>query len=99
MQYVIQHHTITPPFDQTRYTVGGKTGTAQIAKPNGGYDDNMFNGTYLGFVGGDTPQYVIAIFVNKPKVAGYAGTAAAQPIFANVAHMLINNSYVAPKNQ
>jgi cell division protein FtsI/penicillin-binding protein 2 len=97
MQFVVQHHSFSPSFDQSKYEVGGKTGTAQIAKPNGGYEDNIFNGTYLGFVGGNDPQYVIVIFVTKPTVAGYAGTAAAQPIFANVAHMLINNSYVMPK--
>jgi cell division protein FtsI/penicillin-binding protein 2 len=98
MQYTIDHHNVVPPFDQARYTVGGKTGTAQIAKPGGGYYDNEFNGTYLGFVGGQSPQYVIAVFANKPKVAGYAGTAAAQPIFVNAARMLINNSYVTAKN-
>jgi cell division protein FtsI (penicillin-binding protein 3) len=97
MQYVVQHHAISPSFDQTKYVVGGKTGTAQIAKPNGGYYDDEFNGSYLGFVGGSKPQYVIAVFVNKPKVAGYAGTAAAQPIFGKITHMLINNSYVAPR--
>jgi cell division protein FtsI/penicillin-binding protein 2 len=81
--------------------VGGKTGTAQIAKPGGGYREDVYNGTYLGFVGGDKPQYVIAVFINKPIVAGgaYAGTAAAQPVFAEVAHMLINNAYVTPKSQ
>jgi hypothetical protein len=28
----------------------------------------------------------------------YAGTAAAQPIFGDLAHMLINDSYVSPKS-
>jgi cell division protein FtsI/penicillin-binding protein 2 len=99
MQFVIDNHNIKPAFDQSRYIVGGKTGTAQIAKPNGGYYDNDFNGTYLGFVGGNKPQYVVAIFINKPVVSrgDYAGTAAAQPVFANIAHMLINNGYVTPK--
>jgi cell division protein FtsI (penicillin-binding protein 3) len=81
------------------YSVGGKTGTAQIAKPGGGYYDNQFNGTYVGFVGGEKPDYVIVVFVNKPTNGGYAGTAAAQPIFGDVAHMLINNSFVTPKGQ
>jgi cell division protein FtsI (penicillin-binding protein 3) len=99
MQYVVQKHNIVPPFDQNLYTVGGKTGTAQIAKqPGGGYYDNLFNGTYVGFVGGDKPQYVIVVFVDQPTNGGYAGTAAAQPIFANLAHMLINDSYVTPKD-
>ncbi len=99
MQNVVQKHHISPPFDQNAYTVGGKTGTAQIAKPGGGYYDHLFNGTYVGFVGGDKPQYVIVVFVDKPTNGGYAGTAAAQPIFAGLAHMLIDNSYVMPKSQ
>lgn len=98
MQYVVQHHTFAKSFDQTNYIVGGKTGTAQIAKPGGGYYDNQFNGSYLGFVGGEKAQYVIAIFVDKPTIGGYAGTVAAQPIFGNIAHMLINNSYVIPRS-
>jgi len=98
MQYVVQKHNIVPAFDQNKYIVGGKTGTAQIAKPGGGYYDNEFNGTYVGFVGGDKVQYVIVVFVQRPTVGGYAGTAAAQPIFANLAHMLINDSYVLPKS-
>lgn len=97
MQYVVDNHNFRPSFNQAVYSVGGKTGTAQIAKPGGGYYDNEFNGTYAGFVGGDKPEYVIVVFVHKPKIAGYAGMAAAQPIFGKIAHMLINNSYVTPK--
>lgn len=97
LQYVVQNHSFSVPFDQDKYIVGGKTGTAQIAKPNGGYHDDEFNGTYAGFVGGDEVKYVIVVFVIQPKVAGYAGSAAAQPIFGDLAHMLINNSFVAPK--
>jgi stage V sporulation protein D (sporulation-specific penicillin-binding protein) len=99
MQYTVEHHNFSPGFDQNAYMVGGKTGTAQIAKPGGGYFDNLFNGTYVGFVGGDAPDYVIVVFVQKPTIGGYAGTAAAQPVFGNLAHMLINNSYVMPKGQ
>jgi cell division protein FtsI/penicillin-binding protein 2 len=99
MEYVVQHHHFSPSFDLNAYSVGGKTGTAQIAKPEGGYYDNLFNGTYFGFVGGDSPQYVIVVFINKPTNGGYAGTAAAQPVFGSIAHMLINDSYVSPKSQ
>jgi cell division protein FtsI/penicillin-binding protein 2 len=98
MQYTVDHHAFSPVFDQSTYIVGGKTGTAQIAKPGGGYYDNLFNGTYVGFVGGDGPQYVIVVFMQKPTAGGYAGTAAAQPVFGKLAHLLINNSYVTPKS-
>ncbi len=81
----------------SNYIVGGKTGTAQVAMPTGGYYKNIFNGTYVGFVGGNKVQYVIIVYNIKPGVAGYAGSYAAQPIFADIVHMLINDGYVAPK--
>ncbi len=79
------------------YMVGGKTGTAQVAQPGGGYYGNIFNGTYVGFVGGNKPQYVIVVFNTKPNVPGYAGALGGQPVFADLAHMLINDGYVTPK--
>lgn len=80
------------------YMVGGKTGTAQVAQPGGGYYKDIYNGTYVGFVGGDTPQYVIVVFNTKPNVPGYAGALGGQPVFADLAHMLINDGYVTPKS-
>ncbi len=82
----------------SNYLVGGKTGTAQIAAPTGGYYPNLYNGTYVGFVGGDTPQYVIVVFNIEPNVPGYAGAYGGQPVFAALAHMLINEGYVTPKS-
>jgi len=79
------------------YSVGGKTGTAQIADPAGGYYADRFNGTFIGFVGGNKPQYVIMVAIKQPKTPGYAGTTAAMPLFADLAHMLINNFNVTPK--
>ncbi|HEX5456076.1 MAG TPA: penicillin-binding protein 2 [Candidatus Saccharimonadales bacterium] len=73
------------------YNIGGKTGTAQIAGPGGTYIDNVFNGTFIGFVGGDKPEYVIMIRVNKPHVDYFAGAAAAAPLFGKVTDMLIND--------
>lgn len=99
LEYVVSKHSFERKFDLNTYSVGGKTGTAQIADPNGGYYEHEFNGTYVGFVGGDKPQYVIAVSVNKPKIAGYAGSRAAQPIFGDLAHMLLDTFNVAPKSK
>lgn len=105
MQYVMENRAVPVNFDQTKYTVGGKTGTAQIAAPGGGgYLPNKYNATFIGFVGGTSPQYVIVVFAYNPDTAsysnkaGYAGELVAQPVFASIAHMLINDGYVAPKN-
>ena len=80
------------------YSIGGKTGTAEITKPGGGYYDDKFNGTFMGFVGGDTPEYVIVVRVNEPGIKGYAGSKAAAPIFSSLTKMLIDNFGVTPRS-
>jgi cell division protein FtsI/penicillin-binding protein 2 len=82
-----------------KYIVGGKTGTAQIADNKTRlYREDAFNGTFMGFVGGDKPQYTIVIYNIEPRgYAGYAGAQTGQPVFADVAHMLIDNYGVEPK--
>lgn len=102
MEYVVAQHYNPGGFTYmnfpSNYIVGGKTGTAQVAKPTGGYYNDIFNGTYTGFVGGDKPQYVIVVYNIKPGVPGYAGSYGGQPVFADLVHMLINGSYVTPKS-
>ncbi len=84
---------------RSEYSVGGKTGTAQISRPEGGYYENDFNGLYAGFIGGDKPEYVIVVQVDKPKIAGYAGSKAAAPIFVSLANMMIDSYGVQPRSQ
>jgi len=102
MEYVVQQH-LASGFGYlnfpSNYMVGGKTGTAQIAQAGGGYSATNYNGTYVGFVGGDKIQYLIVVYNIDPNVPGYAGTYGGQPVFADLAHMLINDSYVTPKTQ
>lgn len=81
------------------YSVGGKTGTAEIANPQGGYFKDKLNGTYMGFVGGDSPQYAIVVYNFEPThYSGFAGAGTGQPVFADIAHMLVNDFGVTPKN-
>ncbi len=80
------------------YSVGGKTGTAEIANPDGGYYSDRANGTYAGFVGGDSPEYVIVVYNFEPtKYGGFAGAQTGQPVFGDIVHMLINDFGVTPK--
>jgi cell division protein FtsI (penicillin-binding protein 3) len=53
------------------YLVGGKTGTAQIWDPKAGdWLPNTFNLSFVGFVGRDTPQEIVALRLSRvtPKV-------------------------------
>jgi cell division protein FtsI/penicillin-binding protein 2 len=100
LQYVFeQNHTGYSSKLHDGYVVGGKTGTAQIPAPGGGYKDGVYNGTFIGFTGGDKPQYVMAVLVNAPDLPGYetAGAEAAAPIFGQIDDMLINDFNVLPK--
>ncbi len=100
MQYVTKKNYYVYDLNlRKNYMIGGKTGTAEIAKPGGGYFDNKFNGTFTGFVGGDKPQYVVVVRVNEPVVVGYAGSKAAGPIFSRISDMLIDNFGVLPKSK
>jgi cell division protein FtsI/penicillin-binding protein 2 len=73
------------------FSIGGKTGTAEIASPEGGYYKDKFNGTYAGFLGGRTPQYVIVIRIDEPKISGSAGAIAARPIFTEIANNMMDS--------
>jgi cell division protein FtsI/penicillin-binding protein 2 len=98
MEYVFeQNHGVYESDDHPGYNVGGKTGTGQIAE-NGGYKAGVYNGTFLGFVGGDKPQYVVAVVADSPGLPGFesAGAQGAAPIFGKVADMLINDFGVEP---
>lgn len=91
MQTVLNGNSVTQKYAREGYKIGGKTGTAEIANPEGGYYEDKFNGTYSGFVGGDKPEYVVLVRVNDPKIPGYAGSQAAGPLFGSIANMLIDN--------
>ncbi|QQS19368.1 penicillin-binding protein 2 [Candidatus Saccharibacteria bacterium] len=103
LDYVTEAHTAGFPYMRfdSRYSVGGKTGTAQIIDEKTHlYREDVFNGTFLGYVGGDTPQYTIVVYNIEPHgYSGYAGAQTGQPIFAEIAHMLINNYDVTPKTK
>jgi cell division protein FtsI/penicillin-binding protein 2 len=50
------------------YEIGGKTGTAQIWDVRKGqWKERRFNHSFIGFVGGQRQEYVIAVRIEEPK--------------------------------
>jgi cell division protein FtsI/penicillin-binding protein 2 len=83
--------------DPAGYNVGGKTGTSQIIdKRTGEYTNENSIGSYVGFGGNATPQYVIMVQVKDSKARGYAGTTAAGPIFQDISNKMIEYLRIAP---
>lgn len=100
MEHTIQSNKVTYGVSELNpaYSFGGKTGTAEIANPDGGYYEDRYHGTFMGYVGGDQAQYVVLVWVSEPRnITGYAGAQAAAPIYFKIADVLIHNFGVKPK--
>lgn len=67
--------------------VGGKTGTAQVAKSgSAGYDPNRFVSSFVGFFPAENPDLVISVVVNEPNPSiGHFGGDVAAPAFSRIA--------------
>jgi cell division protein FtsI (penicillin-binding protein 3)/stage V sporulation protein D (sporulation-specific penicillin-binding protein) len=69
------------------FTVGGKTGTAQIPNPKGGYYENKYLASFVGFMPVEDPRFVCLVMIQDPKVGPelYYGGLVAAPIFSRIA--------------
>lgn len=83
--------------DKPGYLIGGKTGTAE-AVVNGVYTMNETTATYIGYGGGNKPEYVIMVYVAAPgKGISLEGHLHASPIFTEMSNWMIDYMKIAPK--
>ncbi|GAA0364593.1 stage V sporulation protein D [Bacillus horti] len=66
------------------YRVGGKTGTAQKVAPGGGYLENNYIVSFIGFAPADDPQIVVYVAVDNPKNTVQFGGTVAAPIVGRI---------------
>ncbi|KKP88884.1 MAG: Peptidoglycan glycosyltransferase [Berkelbacteria bacterium GW2011_GWA2_35_9] len=79
------------------YNIGGKTGTAQIAKKDGtGYEDNSFNHSFAGIGPIANPKFVVVIRLEKPTATRFADSTAL-PMFKKAMQFLLSY-YQIPKD-
>jgi cell division protein FtsI/penicillin-binding protein 2 len=67
--------------------VFGKTGTANIALPTGGYDTSNYIASFIGGAPADNPKVIILVSIRKPNRAlgkGYSGGRVAAPVFKEI---------------
>lgn len=77
------------------YKVAGKTGTAQVPDPNGGYYTDQTIGSFVGFLPADDPKFTMLVKLDKPKSVEWAESSAA-PVFGDMAQWLLNYYKVPP---
>jgi cell division protein FtsI/penicillin-binding protein 2 len=82
--------------DVPGYLVGGKTGTAQVAKEGGGgYEEGKNIGSFAGYAPLNDPQFVVVVKLFNPKNVEWAESSAA-PTFGKVMKFLLEYYKVKP---
>ena len=77
--------------------VGGKTGTAWIAK--GGTYVKAYNSSFFGFANDEKNSYTIGVFVREPKQGSFYAAQNALPVFKKVVDILVENGYLTPNSE
>jgi len=78
------------------YSVAGKTGTAQVPDlKHGGYYNDRYINTYVGYAPSKKPRFVILIKLTEPEGAPLAGQTVV-PAFQKLAQYLLNYFNVPP---
>jgi cell division protein FtsI/penicillin-binding protein 2 len=70
------------------YRVAGKTGTAQVPSPYGGYDSDQTNASFIGWGPADDPQFLVYVWLEKPETSPW-GSVVAAPVFRQVVEKLV----------
>lgn len=77
------------------YKIAGKTGTAQIPNPQGGYFEDRHIGGFGGFFPADRPRFAMVVKLDNPKTVRFAESSAA-PTFGKIAQFMLNYYRIPP---
>jgi cell division protein FtsI/penicillin-binding protein 2 len=99
LQIVVQHGSgYIAHLQNPGYNIGGKTGTAQIPKPDGsGYIDGANVGSFTGYAPAENPKFVVMVRIDRPGVSGYAETTTV-PVFSNICKWLFKYYGIPPSS-
>jgi cell division protein FtsI (penicillin-binding protein 3) len=80
----------------------GKTGTAQMPAPDGGYTwpdgAKHYMATFCGFLPADDPQLSVCVVIQHPTAGAYTGGAVAAPAFADFAEFAVAGLHLSPSD-
>jgi stage V sporulation protein D (sporulation-specific penicillin-binding protein) len=77
------------------HTIAAKTGTAQIAKPTGGYYDDRYLHSFFGYFPAYDPEFIVFLYTVEPKGVEYASETLTEP-FMDLTTFLINYYNIPP---
>ncbi|NLB25200.1 MAG: transpeptidase family protein [Bacteroidales bacterium] len=76
------------------FKIAGKTGTAQIAVGERGYQKGMYLASFVGYFPADDPKYSLIVTVNNPRGGLYYGGSVAGPVFSEIAERVYASSLI-----
>jgi cell division protein FtsI (penicillin-binding protein 3) len=80
-----------------QYQAAGKTGTAQkINRKSGGYEDDRYTASFVGFAPVTDPKILVVVVINEPQ-KGYHGGVVAAPAFRRIAQQTLHALQVPPE--
>jgi len=79
----------------TNYSIAAKTGTAQIAKPGGGYYDDRWLHSFFGYFPSYNPRFLVFLYTVEPKGISFASQTLTTP-FIDTVKFLINYYNIPP---
>jgi len=77
------------------FTVIGKTGTSQKPIPGKGYRSGKYMSSFVGYVKGVRPNYVVYVMMDEPKFPYFGGEVAA-PVFRRIMTAALAREGIAP---
>ncbi len=84
------------PAVRAGYTLGAKSGTAEVADGQGNYREDLYNGAYVGYIEGKKLEYVMIVRLDEPKTSGFASRQAAI-VWAEISNEILNSIAIEPK--
>ena len=73
------------------FKTAGKTGTAQVATGQEGYQEGMYLASFAGYFPADNPRYSMIVTVNNPRAGTYYGGTVAGPVFKKIAEKVYDS--------
>lgn len=90
MHMVTTEGTAKAVFKDFPFPVAGKTGTAHVADGTYGYDDGVYQASFVGYFPANKPKYTCIVVVKtKPFSALHFGGQLAAPVFKEIALRLM----------